>query len=109
MKCPECERTGQRSKLFMPDAYMCTAMGGSQSFYDEDGEKHYHDINSAMGQGHCSNHHLIDVTRSTKCAAPGCNWGHEQTMAVRPPQPAKPEPTYFKFDTTISFPSGMGG
>jgi hypothetical protein len=52
MRCPECERTGQRSKLYMPTGYFSTAMGGTETFYDEDGHLHHHEVNSSRGRGH---------------------------------------------------------
>lgn len=111
MKCPECERIGQRSKLFMPDGYFSTAMGGSQSYYDEDGHKHYHEINSSSGQGHCSNGHILDVTLSTKCKAPGCGYGTPLEMTLAPPRPPRPEPSYIEvFNGQFGVPRepGMG-
>lgn len=109
MKCPECERTGQRSKLYMPDGYVSTCMGGSQGFYDEDGHRHYHEVNSSHGQAHCSLGHILTVDLSTKCKAPGCDYGHEQTMTLVPPRPADPEPTsVITFeDVQIKFPNGL--
>lgn len=76
MKCPECERTGQRSKLYMPTSYFSTAMGGTESYYDEDGVHHFHEINDSGGSGSCSQGHILNVSLSTKCPAPGCDYGH---------------------------------
>lgn len=75
MKCPECERTGRQSKLYMPDSYFSTAMGGSETYYDEEGQYHHHEVNSSSGQGHCSNRHTLNVVLSTKCQTPGCGYG----------------------------------
>lgn len=94
MKCPECERTGQKSKLYMPDFYSCTDMGGSQDYYDEDGHHHYHEVNHSSGQGRCSNGHLLDVVASTKCEAPSCSYGREQTITFTGSVPVEPERQY---------------
>lgn len=50
MRCPECVRTGQRSEYFPPSSWFSTAMGGSESYFDEDGEKHYHEVNSLSAE-----------------------------------------------------------
>jgi hypothetical protein len=101
MRCPECERTGQRSKLFMPDGYLTTDMGGSRNYYDEDGHRHSHEVNSSSGQAHCSNGHILSVQLSTKCKAPGCDYGTPQTITLVPPKPAEPEPAYITFDDNL--------
>lgn len=111
MKCPECDRTGQRSKFYMPTSYVSTAMGGTRTYYDEDGYRHYHEINSSRGQAFCSNGHTLNVTLSTKCQAPGCDYGTPQTMTLVPPRPAEPEPSsYIRFDNVqITIPREPGG
>lgn len=91
MKCPECVRTEQRSKFYMPTSYYSTAMGGSQSYYDEDGYRHYHEVNGRGGQAHCSLGHILNVELSTKCKAPGCDYGYEQTITLEPPSPSPPD------------------
>jgi len=83
MKCPECERNAQKSKLNMPQGWTSTLMGGSRNFYDEDGNHHYHEVNSTRGQAVCSNGHRLTVTQSTKCLAPECDYGHPQTMELQ--------------------------
>lgn len=82
MKCPECEHTGQRSQLYMPDCYFSTAMGGTRNYYDEDGNHHYHEVNRSSGRGSCSNGHVLNVSASTKCTAPGCDYGHPLTISI---------------------------
>lgn len=111
MKCPECDRTGQRSKFYMPDSYASTLMGGSQSYYDEDGHQHYHEVNSSRGQAHCSTGHILSVALSTRCKAPGCEYGHEQTITLVPQRPAEPEPEpkYIVFEGQITIPRHLGG
>ncbi len=109
MKCPECELTGQRSKLYTPDCYVSTLMGGSETYYDEDGHRHYHEVNSSRGQAHCSLGHILNVERSTKCQTPGCEWGHEQRLTLVPPRPAEPEPSYITLDNvTFTIPREPG-
>lgn len=107
MKCPECERTGQRSKLYMPSGYCSTLMGGTRTYYDEDGHRHHHEVNSSRGQGSCSNGHILDVTLSTKCQAPGCDYGSSQRIAFVPPAPVKDDvgpKSYHTFTGTIAIP-----
>ena len=94
MKCPECERTGQRSKFYMPTGYSSTAMAGSEDYYDEDGHRHYHEVNTRGGQAHCSNGHVLNVTCSDKCQAPGCDYGSPQTITLVPPRAPEPEPSH---------------
>lgn len=108
MKCPECERTGQRSKLYMPNGYVSTLMGGTQTYCDEDGHRHHHEVNHSSGQGHCSNDHILDFTLSTKCPAPNCGYGTPQRITLVPPRPAEPEPKYITFERTITFPRDFG-
>jgi hypothetical protein len=94
----------------MPDGYFSTGMGGSQSYYDEAGHKHYHEINSSSGQGHCSNGHILNITLSTKCEAPGCDYGTPQTITLAPQRPPRPEPEYITFDNVrIAVPREPGG
>lgn len=108
MKCPKCEQTSQRSKLYMPTSYCCTAMGGTQTYYDEDGQRHHHEINSSVGQGRCSNGHILNITASTKCPAPDCDYGHPQRIDVLPPTPPQPEPEYIAFDNLfLQIPRGQ--
>lgn len=110
MKCPECERTGQRSKLYMPELYASTLMGGSRRYYDEDGQLHYHEVNSSRGQAHCSDGHILVVTRSTKCPAPECDYGTPQRITFVPPRPTEPEPSsYIELNTTFTVPRELGG
>lgn len=82
MRCPECERTGQRSKLYTPTCYISTAMAGAQTCYDEDGNRHHHEVNSSGGRGQCSSGHTLDFTASTKCPAPDCDYGTPQTITL---------------------------
>ena len=82
MRCPECERTGQPSRLYMPDCYGSTAMGGSQEYYDEDGRHHYHNVNRSSGQANCSSGHTLTVRLSTKCPAEGCEYGSPQSIEL---------------------------
>lgn len=80
MKCPECERLGERSKLYMPDCYSSTAMAGTRTYYDEDGHRHHHEVNSSHGWARCSNGHRLSVRASDKCPAPDCDYGSPMTM-----------------------------
>lgn len=111
VKCPECVRTGQLSKLYMPNGYTSTLMGGTQTYFDEDGVRHHHEVNTSRGQGSCSNGHILDFIASTKCPAPECDYGHPTKVTFVAPEPPKPEPEYVEFkNLTISFaPQGPPG
>lgn len=114
MKCPECERTGQRSKLYMPDCYFTTAMGGTETYYDEDGQRHHHEVNHSSGQGRCSNGHLLNFSRSTKCPAAGCDYGFPHQVTFQPPQTPGPHPllnphSCIELNTTFAVPRELGG
>lgn len=83
MRCPECVRLGLRSRLYAPTCYTRTAMGGSQQYYDEDGNRHYHEVNRSHGQGHCSEGHVLHWAMSTQCPAEGCEYGSPETITVQ--------------------------
>jgi hypothetical protein len=82
MKCPECVRMGQQSRLYMPTSYFSTAKAGTETYYDEDGIWHHHDANRSGGTGWCSQGHTLDVMLSTKCPAPNCDYGDPQTITL---------------------------
>lgn len=94
----------------MPDGYMSTLMGGTQTYYDEDGVRHHHEVNSSTGRGHCSLGHDLDVNASTRCPAPGCEYGRPLSITYIPPKPAASDvaPQYLEFkNVQITFPSGL--
>jgi hypothetical protein len=67
----------------MPTSYVSTAMGGTETYFDEDGHRHHHEVNRSGGRANCSNGHVLNITLSNRCAAPGCDYGHERVITVR--------------------------
>ena len=84
-KCPFCEKEGKKSKLYSGGA-MQTLMGGSESFYDEDGKKHYHEINTTTRDYHCSNGHYFTRKYKQKCPSCDYNEGKEQIQQFEKPK-----------------------
>lgn len=74
MKCPECEKEGKVSKLYV-DGIFKTCAGGSQYYYDEDGNYHIHDINRATQRSHCTLGHVNVVEIENKC---WCGWSNKK-------------------------------
>jgi hypothetical protein len=77
MKCQECESSGQRSKVFSDGYSLVTAMGGGESFWDEDGVRHRHDPNTSTTGFSCSAGHRWSTRRKSPCPAEGCDYGRE--------------------------------
>lgn len=73
MKCPECEKEGQRSTVFSGGGTV-TLMSYTP-FWDEDGVYHVHDPNTHGTNLSCSRGHKWSLRRLAPCGAPGCNYG----------------------------------
>lgn len=73
MKCPECQKDGEKSKVYVPTCGMRTLMGW-QSFWDEDGNYHSHDLNTTTTIYSCSRGHEWTVKSKDPCQVPGCEW-----------------------------------
>jgi hypothetical protein len=68
MKCPECEKEGERSCVY--DLGGRTTLMGWMPFYDEDGRYHSHDLNETTHSYRCSRGHYWEVTSPPPvCAA----------------------------------------
>jgi len=61
MKCPECEKLGLRSKVFVGQA--TRTLMGYTSYYDEDGKFHNNNPNKTTTSYTCSNGHAWMVKR----------------------------------------------
>ncbi|KAB7755227.1 hypothetical protein [Mycolicibacterium mucogenicum] len=72
MKCPECVKTDQRSKVYCHGS-SSTSMGWSP-FYDEDGEYHQHNPNSGEKYYKCSNGHSFTTPVRQACPNPKCHF-----------------------------------
>jgi hypothetical protein len=105
MKCPECVKSGQRSKFYTDGMGYSTAMGGSQSYYDEDGAEHYHDVNTHSSSWWCSNGHRFDRSGCPECS--GCDYGG-YSWKLLPAIVEPPESTYMTFTGTFSVPREPG-
>lgn len=65
MKCPECVKAGQTSRVTVGMS-TSTLMSGS-SFYDENGDYHSHDPNTTETDYACSNGHQWQESTRSKC------------------------------------------
>lgn len=79
MKCPECERSGDKSTLSI-GASLTTAMY-TQDYYDEEGVLHRHDPNRHETEYSCSNGHSFKKIHKLKCPALECEWNKERSMS----------------------------
>jgi len=68
MKCPQCIKEGKRSKVYVGLSVTTTA--GTESYYDEDGNFHFHDPNVTTTQYNCSNGHKWEENSRNEC--PSC-------------------------------------
>jgi hypothetical protein len=73
VKCPECVKEGERSRV-SDDGCSSTLLGGGGPFWDEDGNKHIHDPNRITQHYHCSRgHHWAERGRAP---CPSCDWAN---------------------------------
>lgn len=72
MKCPKCEAEGEKSKLFVGAGY--TTLAAVQTFYDEDGTYHSHDLNTCRTAYECSRGHSFTLSEVKSCPQEGCEW-----------------------------------
>lgn len=76
MKCPECDKLGQKSKCWMNSVQTCClVLHPSGEYYDENEVYHDHTIPCNYGGGNvwsCSNGHTFRVPEINKC--PNCDW-----------------------------------
>lgn len=65
MKCPTCEGSGERSKVYLSPAYR--SQMSIETFYDEDGDLHTHDPNEAVTHYRCTSGHHWTSTYVQEC------------------------------------------
>lgn len=70
MKCPTCVQTGLKSSVQEEDSGVMTAMY-CPSFFDEDGEEHWHNSNTMTMTYRCTQGHTFNETLSYRC---WCGW-----------------------------------
>ena len=80
MICSTCSEDGSKSRVFSLGTYS-TLMGGSSGFWDENGKKHWHDVNERVTKYQCSNGHEWSEVDDNECGAPGCNWSRSAPHA----------------------------
>ena len=68
--CPECSKNSLRS-IVRCGQVLVTQMD-TDSYYDEDGDWHFHDPNTGTAQYHCSNNHHWNV-KSELAPCPTCD------------------------------------
>lgn len=69
MKCPDCVSEDRESRVFALGA-STTLLGGTSTFWDEDGFKHHHDPNTTTWSFKCSNGHIWH--EKSKYSCPTC-------------------------------------
>ena len=73
MKCEECVKAGEKSRVNSHGG-MSTLMGYTP-YYDEDGVYHNHDGNRKTNHYSCSNGHQWVEVGKNACPAKGCDFG----------------------------------
>lgn len=72
MKCPHCEKNGQKSSVeFVRNT---TTMLAVRSFHDEEERQHYHNPNVSHKIYQCSNGHPITTDENVPCPVAECDW-----------------------------------
>jgi hypothetical protein len=71
MICTQCHDEGRRSKVYDEGSTM--TLLAAQTFYDEDGNKHFHDPNGQTTHYRCSNGHRWQEAAVKKSC--WCGWG----------------------------------
>ena len=69
MFCPECEKQGLKSKVYIKDT--SGTLVYHAPFFDEDGRYHNHDSNIYTIDYRCSNRHVFSVETRGTC---WCGW-----------------------------------
>lgn len=82
MKCPVCVERGEKSTLHVSGGL--TTLLAPYSYYDEDGEHHYHDRNTSSSEWSCSNGHGGSLVTQPSCSAKGCSETGYSRMTVNP-------------------------
>lgn len=85
-KCQECEKQGLTPDRIDYIGSSATLLGGS-TFWDKDGQEHYHNPNSYTHSYKCSNGHVWSDKEQKPCPACGDSW---RQTAPRIPSPRAP-------------------
>ena len=76
MKCDACMIEGRMSSIRVLGHYPRTDMG-SDEYFDEGGNHHYHDLNTGGGPIlECSNGHRRVGSHGGSCLVDGCKFNH---------------------------------
>jgi len=77
MKCPTCVAEGERSMVYVGSG--TSTLMGVAAYYDEQGERHYHDSNRLTTYYHCSRgHDWMETTGPSPCPHPTCDFGRSE-------------------------------
>jgi len=76
MKCEQCVEEGTKSRVTDRGSSK-TLLGGSPSYYDEEGVYHHHDPNKITTAYTCSNGHTFVIRRLGSCPNEDCDYGKE--------------------------------
>lgn len=72
MICSECNKKGMKSKVFLNlGAVTCMPI---HSYYDEEGNYHYHNGNGQPIRYHCTNGHIWHELKFKECPTCGLSW-----------------------------------
>ena len=82
MKCPKCVELALKSILYTSGGCITTGMC-PESYYDEDGKRHWHDPNGSTSTYECSNGHQVSVTTHDPCGSCDYNKDCYQVIVVR--------------------------
>lgn len=106
MKCQQCVEEGLTSRVFSRGATR-TLMAGGGEHWDEEGVRHYHEINTENALYECSNKHLFCIKGKPECGAEGCAYGgwSAQLVVERPaPKPSLTPENSIVLNRTLTFP-----
>lgn len=71
--CPDCSE--HRLKSTVRGGGVTTTLMNGDSYWDENGDRHYHDPNSTLRHYACSNGHNFCTVTRPKCPVAGCHYG----------------------------------
>lgn len=73
MRCPECEKEGEKSTVIDPMGGATTLMA-VHAFWDEEDRHHHHDPNATTTSYSCSRGHKWSVSHRDGCPVKDCEW-----------------------------------
>jgi len=88
-RCETCVSEGERSKVYLPQYSITTAMIDPPPYYDEEGRFHRHVANTNTAEWTCSRGHRWTVRSRPACPAGDVPGLHEVTFTANP----DPDPT----------------